>query len=161
MSEDDGEEDPPPLPVRTTRSYQSLSSPSAVSSSSSFSAVASSSASSVPPRRSKVTTSLKQDANVARNLAAAKKKLPTRSLKRVYQTPESQQKNPKSFKLTTVAMNEKTSLCWKYFKKFDFKAHPDLKDCACCNICYKEAEADPNINFVVSYQVEFNVDSKS
>lgn len=152
ISANDREEDPPPLPLRNFEPQ-----PSSASSS-----VSSSSASSVPSKKSRTTTSLKQDANVARNLAAAKKKLPTRPPKRVYQTPEaSSQKKPETFKLTTVAMNEKSSTCWKHFKKFDSKAHPNLSESACCNLCYKEAEIDPLIDFVVSYQVGQKIDTGS
>ena len=149
----DQEEDPTPLPLQSRRNFESISSSSAVSSNS---------ASSVPSKRSRTTTSLKQDARVARNLAAAKKKLPTRPPKRVHQTPEaSSQKNRDTFQLTTVALNEKTSTCWKYFKKFDFKAHPDLTESACSNLCYKEAEADPLIDFIVPYQVRHEFDTES
>ena len=59
-----------------------------------------------------------------------------------------------SYKLTTVTMKEKTSRCWNHFKKFNTLAHPDLKDMASCNLCYKDAQEDSGIEFIIPYKVD-------
>jgi hypothetical protein len=53
----------------------------------------------------------------------------------------------------TVKPNSMVSYVWYHFKKFHPVEHPELKNLVACDICFKEAETDNEIDFTVQYQV--------
>ena len=60
-----------------------------------------------------------------------------------------------------VKANSMVSYVWYHFKKFHPVEHPELKNLVACDICFKEAETDNEIDFTVQYQVCNNIRSVS
>ena len=52
-----------------------------------------------------------------------------------------------------VKANSMVSYVWCHFKKFHPVEHPELRNLVACDICFKEAETDNEIDFTVQYQV--------
>ena len=75
------------------------------------------------------------------------------TVKSYYINKADQRYDANIIKLSTVLMTGHASWVWQHFKRFDLKAHPDMKELVSCNLCYQAALACADICFTIPYPV--------
>ena len=77
------------------------------------------------------------------------------NIRKYYQHDAVNRHTPSNVTLLPPTVKSKcwVSYVWCHFKKFHPIQHPELKNLVACDICFKEAENNHEIDFTVQYQV--------
>lgn len=78
-----------------------------------------------------------------------------KDIRKYYQHDAVNRHTPSNVTLLPPTVKSKcwVSYVWCHFKKFHPIQHPELKNLVACDICFKEAENNHDIDFTVQYQV--------
>lgn len=78
-----------------------------------------------------------------------------KDIRKYYQHDAVNRHTPSNVTLLPPTVKSKcwVSYVWCHFKKFHPVMHPELKNLVACDICFKEAENNQDIDFTVQYQV--------
>ena len=78
-----------------------------------------------------------------------------KDIRKYYQHDAVNRHTPSNVTLLPPTVKSKcwVSYVWCHFKKFHPLQHPELKNLVACDICFKEAENNHDIDFTVQYQV--------